>query len=59
MPFQKGNKLAVGVDHSRRKLVTQQLIAALNERSGDVKKIRKVVDSLIEQAVAGEVPAIK
>jgi ribosomal protein L17 len=60
MAFQKGNTLAAGVNHAKKKIVTQQLISVLNELAeGNVKKIRKVVDALVTNAMAGDTQAIK
>lgn len=60
MPFELGqpsaNPQGRGAEPKRFK---QMLIAALDEADGDVKKIRRVVDSLIAEAVAGSVPAAK
>jgi hypothetical protein len=61
MGFQPGNQEAKKANHGKRKLVTQQLISALNEAAGerDVTMVRMVVDALIGKAAMGDVAAIK
>jgi ribosomal protein L17 len=61
MAFQPGNQEAKKADHGRRKLVTQQLISALNEAADDkdTPKVRKIVDALIDKARGGDIAAIK
>jgi predicted transcriptional regulator len=60
MAFQPGNKAAVGADHSRRKVLTQALIAELNEIDPKTKmtRLRNIVRALIENAEAKDNQAI-
>jgi hypothetical protein len=59
--FQKGNQFGAHHNHGRARMITQQLISALNEPylKTDLTKMRKPVDQLIELAIGGEVVAIK
>ncbi len=61
MAFEKGNKAAVGADHSSRKIITQALIAELNEVDPKSKqtRLRKIVLKLIENAEDGDNQAIQ
>ena len=60
MPFQPGNDEAKKADHRRPKIITQQLIAALNETAAnrDISKLRAVVNALIDRAQEGDIQAI-
>lgn len=61
MAFQKGNKAAAGSDHSQRKVLTQALIAELNEidpKTG-MTRLRKIVRKLIDNAEDGDNSAIE
>ena len=61
MVFQPGNQDSKKADHRRHRVITQQLISALNEAAhdGNTTKMRKLVDRLIDKAIDGEVQAIK
>jgi len=60
MPFQPGNQESKKGNHKRPKIITQQLIAALNETdASNITKMRRVVEALIEKATGGDVQAIK
>lgn len=61
MAFKKGNKAAVGADHSTRKIVSQALIAELNEvdAKANMTRLRKIVLKLIENAEDGDNVAIQ
>jgi hypothetical protein len=60
MPFRKGVSGNPGGSRKRR-VITQQLIAALNEidPKDGITKLRKVVDQLVEKAIGGDISAIK
>jgi ribosomal protein L17 len=59
--FESGNQAAVGADHSKRKILTQALIAELNEIDAKTKtkRLRKIVLKLIENAEGGDNVAIQ
>lgn len=61
MVFQPGNQESKKADHKRARVITQQLISALNEAAhdGNTTKMRKLVDKLIDKAIDGDVPAMK
>lgn len=60
MAFQKGNKLAALGDHTRKRVLTQQLIAELNETDADgVSRMRKIIRALVANAEANDNVAIK
>lgn len=60
MPFEKGHKAAVGADHSKRKIVTQHLIAELNESDKDgATRLRKIIKKLLDNAESGDTQAIR
>jgi ribosomal protein L17 len=61
MGFQPGNQESKKADHRRARVITQQLISALNEAAvdGSTTKLRKLVDRLIAKAIDGDVHAIK
>jgi hypothetical protein len=61
MVFQPGNQESKKADHRRARVITQQLISALNEAAddGNTTKMRKLVDRLVDKAIDGDVPAIK
>ena len=51
MAFKPGNKAAAGADHTKRKVLTQHLIAELNETDAEgVTRLRKIVKALVENA---------
>lgn len=58
MAFQKG-QIANPNGGKRPRMVSQQIIAALNETAGEgATKLRKLVDKLIELALGGDMQAI-
>jgi hypothetical protein len=57
MPFEPGNKAAAGADHKKRRLITQKLIARLNDADG--AQLDRVIAALLAKAQEGDVPAIK
>lgn len=62
MPFAPGNQEAKKANHKKPRIVTQQLIAELNEAvlgEADVIRIRRIVRKLVEKAEAGDIQAIK
>ena len=60
MPFTPGNELAKLGNHKPRRVIQQNLIAALNEVDTDnIPKLRRVVDALIAKAMEGDIAAIK
>lgn len=61
MPFEKGNKLAAGVDHSKRKFMTQALISELNavDPKTQQTRLRKIIDKLLSNAEDGDNTAIE
>lgn len=61
MPFQTGNEHSKKADHKRHRVITQALIATLNEKvtGGKITKMRALVDKLIELAIDGDTVAIK
>jgi hypothetical protein len=60
MAFEPGNKLAAGVDHSKRKFMTQALIAELNavDPKTQQTRLRKIINKLLENAEDGDNVAI-
>lgn len=60
MPFQPGNEESKKADHKRPRVITQQLIAELNEVDREnVPKLRAIVRSLVHRAMEGDVAAFK
>jgi hypothetical protein len=61
MAFKKGNKAAVGADHTQRKVISQALIAELQSIDPKTKqtRLRNVVLKLIENAEDGDNVAIQ
>lgn len=57
MPFEPGNKAAVGADHKKPRIITQKLIAELQHADG--ARLQKVVQALVTQAEGGDVTAIR
>jgi ribosomal protein L17 len=58
MAFQPGESGNPKGAPRKAKIVTRELILALNEQAGDANKLRKVIDALIAKAEAGDVAAI-
>jgi hypothetical protein len=60
MAFKKGNKLAALGDHTKKRVLTQQLISELNEVDADgVSRMRKIIRALVSNAEANDNAAIK
>jgi hypothetical protein len=57
MPFEPGNKAAVGANHKKPRLITQKLIARLNDRDGAA--LDRTIAALLAKAQEGDVPAIR
>jgi hypothetical protein len=57
MAFEVGNKAAVGANHKKPRLITQKLIARLNDAGGAA--LDRVIAALLAKAQEGDVPAIK
>jgi hypothetical protein len=60
MPFEPGNKLATLGDHSKRKFMTQALIAELTEVDPKTQqtRLRKIIRRLLDNAEEGDNVAI-
>lgn len=48
-----------GTNKGKDKPWREALMLAVNEASGDGKKLRRIADALVNQAIAGDVTAIK
>jgi hypothetical protein len=60
MAFKKGNKLAALGDHTKKRVLTQQLISELNEVDANgVTRMRKIIRALVSNAEANDNAAIK
>lgn len=57
MPFEPGNQEAKKANHTKRRLITQKLIARLNDADG--KELDRIVGALVNKAGEGDVPALK
>lgn len=57
MPFEPGNQAAKGANHKQRRMITQKLIARLNDSEG--KELDRIVGALVAKAGDGDVPALK
>ena len=57
MAFEPGNKAAVGANHKKPRIITQKLIAELQNAEGS--KLNMLVAALVTKASEGDVPAIK
>jgi hypothetical protein len=57
MPFEPGNQEARKANHKRPRIITQKLIAKLQDSDGAA--LDRVISALISKAEEGDVPAIK
>lgn len=57
MPFEDGNQEAKKANHKKPRIITQKLIARLNDAEG--KDLDRIVAALISKAAEGDVPAAK
>lgn len=57
MPFEAGNQEAKKANHKKPRLITQKLIARLNDADGAA--LDRLLAALIAKAQEGDVPAIK
>lgn len=55
--FQAGNQEGKKANHQRRQIITQKLIARLQDAEG--KELDSVIHALVAKAKTGDVPAIK
>jgi hypothetical protein len=59
MPFEPGNQESKKADHRRAKLFRDAILVELKKADGDVERIQLVAAKLVEQAVEGNVQAIR
>ena len=57
MAFEQGNQEAKKANHKKPRIITQKLIARLNDAEG--KDLDAVIAALITKAKEGDVPAIR
>jgi hypothetical protein len=57
MAFEPGNKAAVGANHKKPRLITQKLIARLQDAEGAA--LDRMIAAIIVKAQEGDVPAFK
>lgn len=57
MPFEPGNQQAKKADHKKPRIITQKLIAKLNDAEG--KELDRLITALMNKAGEGDVPALK
>jgi hypothetical protein len=57
MPFEPGNQEAKKANHKKPRMITQKLIARLNDAEGVA--LDRLIAALIAKAQEGDVPAIK
>lgn len=57
MPFEVGNQEAKKADHRKPRIITQKLIAELQNADG--ANLQKIVTALVKRAGDGDVPAMK
>lgn len=57
MPFEPGNQEAKKANHTKRRMITQKLIARLNDAEG--RELDRIVGAIIAKASEGDVPALK
>lgn len=57
MAFERGNKAAVGANHKKPRLITQKLIARLQDAEGAA--LDRMIAAIITKAQEGDVPAFK
>lgn len=57
MPFEPGNQESKKANHKKPRIITQKLIARLNDAEG--RSLEMILAALIAKAAEGDVPAIK
>lgn len=57
MAFEQGNQEAKKADHKKPRIITQKLIARLNDADGAA--LDRLIAALIAKAQEGDVPAIR
>lgn len=57
MPFESGNQEAKKANHKKPRIITQKLIARLNDADGAA--LDRLISALIAKAQEGDVPAIR
>lgn len=57
MPFEPGNQEGKKANHKKPRIITQKLIARLNDAEG--RELDRVIGALIEKATQGDVAAIR
>lgn len=57
MPFEPGNQEGKKADHKKPRIITQKLIARLNDADGAA--LDRVIAALLAKAQEGDVPAIR
>lgn len=57
MPFEPGNQEAKKADHKKPRIITQKLIAKLQDADG--AGLDRLLNALIKKGEEGDVPAIK
>lgn len=57
MPFEPGNQEAKKANHKKPRIITQKLIAKLNDSDG--AQLDRLLNALLAKAQEGDVPAIK
>lgn len=57
MPFEAGNQESKKANHKKPRIITQKLIARLNDAEGAA--LDRVIIALLAKAQEGDVPAIK
>ncbi len=57
MPFEEGNQEARKANHKKPRIITQKLIARLNDADG--KELDRIITALVNKAAEGDVPAAK
>jgi hypothetical protein len=59
MPFKLGNQEHKKADHRRAQLFRDALLVELKKADGEVERIQRVAEQLVQQAMKGSIPAIK
>lgn len=57
MPFEDGNQEGRKANHKKPRIITQKLIARLNDADG--KELDRIITALFNKAAEGDVPAAK
>jgi hypothetical protein len=57
MPFEPGNQEAKKANHKKPRIITQKLIARLQDAEG--KELDRIIIALINKAAEGDVPAAR